>query len=415
MKSPLEEALSNEYHLMEQSKTIDLSVIIVSYNVEHFLYLCLESVYAATKNIHAEVIVIDNASEDQSVNMVRKQFPSTRVIANVDNLGFGKANNKAAKIAKGRYLCILNPDTIVSQTTFEQFIALHESNPNFGISGPQFTDGTGQFLRESKRGLPTIKAAVFKSLGLFKLSSHLFGQYYNLRLPQNQNGKTDVLVGAFMFLRKQLYDQLEGFDENFFMYGEDIDISHRSLKLGMTNFYLSNAKVIHFKGESTPKNEAYEKRFFNAMSYYYNKNFSHNWLLNSVFMLGSYLFSKFKRIVSSRREETTPDHVKDWILLSTNSSLFKSVQANMFPSIKQCQNMIEVLQVETKGLTGIVFDMSSIQWNEVINFMQLHQTRYIYKFISADNKRIIGSSDVLSRGSGASILKSKNKSEANIV
>ena len=400
---------------MEQSNSIELSVIIVSYNVEHFLHLCLESVYAATKNICVEVIVIDNASSDKSVEMVNKEFPSARVIANVDNLGFAKANNQAAKLAKGRYLCILNPDTVVSQNTFEQFIALHELNPNLGISGPQLTDGTGQFLRESKRGLPTIQASVSKSLGLFKLSPSLFGQYYNLRLPQNQSGKTDVLVGAFMFLRKRLYEQLAGFDENFFMYGEDIDISHRSLKLGLTNFYLSEAKVIHFKGESTPKNKAYEKRFFNAMSYYYNKNFSHNWLLNSVFLLGSYVFSKFKRIMSSMRDETKPAHVNYWILLSANPALYKSVQANIFPSMKQCQSLLEVLQVETNGLTGIVFDMRSIQWNEVISFMQLHQTRYIYKFISSDNKRIIGSSDVLSRGSGAIIKKSKNKSEVSIV
>ena len=400
---------------MEQSKTIDLSVIIVSYNVEHFLYLCLESVYAATKNIQAEVIVIDNASADKSVDMVQKQFPSTRLIANIENLGYGKANNQAAKLAKGRYLCILNPDTIVSQNTFEQFIELHESNPNLGISGPQLIDGTGQFLRESKRGLPTIQAAVFKSLGLFKLSPSLFGQYYNLGLPQNQNGKTDVLVGAFMFLRKRLYDKLDGFDENFFMYGEDIDISHRSLKLGLTNFYLSEAKVIHFKGESTLKNKAYEKRFFNAMSYYYNKNFSHHWLLNSVFMLGPLLFSKFKRIMSYRRDVTKPVLVNDWILLSSNPELYKSIQTNIFPSMKQCQSPLEVLQIETNGLAGIVFDMQSIQWNEVISFMQLHQTRYIYKFISADNKRIIGSSDVLSRGSGAIIKKSKNKSEISIV
>ena len=400
---------------MEQSNSIELSIIIVSYNVEHFLHLCLESVYAATKNIRAEVVVIDNASADKSVDMVRKQFPSTRVIANVDNLGYGKANNQAAKLAKGRYLCILNPDTVVSQNTFEQFIALHESNTNLGISGPQLTDGTGQFLLESKRGLPTIWAALSKSLGLFKLSPSLFGQYYNLRLPQNQSGKTDVLVGAFMFIRKQLYDQLDGFDENFFMYGEDIDISHRSLKLGMTNFYLSNADVIHFKGESTPKNKAYEKRFFNAMTYYYKKNFSYNWLLNSVFLLGSYVFSKFKRIMSFRRDITKPVLVNDWILLSANPTLYRSVQANIFPSIKQCYSLLEVLQVENNGLTGIVFDMRCIHWSEVISFMQLHQTRFIYKFISADNKRIIGSSDVLSRGSGAIIKKSKNKSGLSIV
>jgi hypothetical protein len=183
----------------------------------------------------------------------------------------------------------------------------------------------------------------------------------------------------------------------------------------LTNFYLSEAKVIHFKGESTPKNKAYEKRFFNAMSYYYNKNFSHNWPLNYVFLLGSYVFSKVKRIMSSRRDETKPVLVNNWILLSANPTLYKSVKANIFPSMKQCQSLLETLQVETNGLTGIVFDMRSIQWNEVISFMQLHQTRYIYKFISADNKRIIGSSDVLSRGSGAIIKKSKNKSEISIV
>ncbi len=400
---------------MEQYKSIDLSVIIVSYNVEHFLHLCLESVYAAINNINAEIIVIDNASADNSVEMMRQKFPSTRVISNVDNLGFGKANNKAAKLAKGRYVCILNPDTIVSQKTFEEFIQFHDENPTIGISGPQMIDGTGQFLLESKRGLPTIKAAVFKSLGLFRFSSRFFGQYYNLSLPQNQNGKTDVLVGAFMFMRKRLYDQLEGFDENFFMYGEDIDISHRSLKLGYTNFYFSQSKVIHFKGESTPKNKAYEKRFFNAMSYYYNKNFSHNWLLNSIFTTGSYLFSKFKRFASSRRDKTSPILVNNWTLVSKNPKLFKNVKMNMFPSIKHCQNLLEVLQVKPKKLMGIVFDMRSMQWSEVINFMQVHQTRYVYKFISVDNKRIIGSSDVLSRGSGAVIPNTKKKSKTSIV
>ena len=119
--------------------------------------------------------------------------------------------------------------------------------------------------------------------------------------------------------------------------------------------------------------------------------------------------------MSSRRDETKPVLVNDWILLSANPALYKFVKANIFPSMKQCESLLEVLQVETKGLTGIVFDMRSIQWYEVISFMQLHQARYIYKFISADNKLIIGSSDVLSRGSGAIIQKSKNKSEVSIV
>ncbi|MEC7568042.1 MAG: hypothetical protein VYA01_03430, partial [Bacteroidota bacterium] len=209
--------------------------------------------------------------------------------------------------------------------------------------------------------------------------------------------------------------QLGGFDENFFMYGEDIDISHRSLKLGYSNFYLSQSKVIHFKGESTPKNKAYEKRFFNAMSYYYNKNFSHNWLLNSIFITGSFLFSKFKRVASSRRDKTSPIFVNDWTLVSKNPNLFKNVKMNMFPGIKHCQNLLEVSQVKPKKLMGIVFDMRTTHWSEVINFMQVHQSRYVYKFISVDNKRIIGSSDVLSRGSGAVITDTKKKSKTSIV
>ena len=400
---------------MEQSKTIDLSIVIVSYNVEHFLALCLESVYNACKNINAEIIVIDNASVDNSVEMMQIKFPSIHLISSQDNLGFGKANNRAAKLAKGRYICLLNPDTIVSQKAFEECIQLHDSNPSIGISGPQMIDGAGQFLLESKRGLPTLWAAVFKSLGLFRLSPRLFGQYYNLSLPQNQNGKTDVLAGAFMFMRKRLYDQLGGFDENFFMYGEDIDISYRSLKLGYSNYYLSQAKVIHFKGESTPKNKTYEKRFFNAMFYYYDKNTSYKWLWYPIFIAGSYFLSKYKRVVSARRDRTLPSKVHQWVLVSKHPMLFNNLQMNMFPGIVQCQNLLEVIQIVPQKLMGIVFDMRTAHWDDVINFMQVHQSRYVYKFISEDHKRIIGSRDVLSRGAGAMISTLKKKSKTSIV
>ena len=400
---------------MAQSKQIDLSVVIVNYNVEHFLNLCLDSVFAASKNIAIEVIVVDNASIDGSVKMLHEKHPNVHLIANKNNVGFGKANNQGVKIAKGNYVCILNPDTIVSTSTFDQFIELYKSNDKLGISGPKMIDGSGHFLLESKRGLPTLWAASSKTLGLFKISSFFFGQYYNLRLDENKKGKTDVLVGAFMFMRKNLYDQLKGFDENFFMYGEDIDLSHRSLKLGYTNYYFPKAKSIHFKGESTPKNKAYQRRFYNAMSYYYNKNFSHNWLVNHVFLFGSYLFSGFKRFISSKSEKKNETPINNRLIVTSDDNLFEKLHKNYYPQAIKCHYILEVIQRNMDNLTEIVFDMKCLQWSEVINFMHVHKDRYTYKFISADHEIIVGSSNVLSRGKVTKLKKSKNKPQINIV
>jgi GT2 family glycosyltransferase len=373
---------------MAQSKQIDLSVVIVNYNVEHFLNLCLDSVFAASKNIAIEVIVVDNASIDSSVKMLHEKHPNVHLIANKNNVGFGKANNQGVKIAKGNYVCILNPDTIVSTSTFDQFIELYKSNDKLGISGPKMIDGSGHFLLESKRGLPTLWAASSKTLGLFKISSFFFGQYYNLRLDENKKGKTDVLVGAFMFMRKSLYDQLKGFDENFFMYGEDIDLSHRSLKLGYTNYYFPEAKSIHFKGESTPKN---------------------------VFLFGSYLFSGFKRFISSKSEKKNETPINNRLIVTSDDNLFEKLHKNYYPQAIKCHYILEVIQRNMDNLTEIVFDMKCLQWSEVINFMYVHKDRYTYKFISADHEIIVGSSNVLSRGKVIKLKKSKNKPQINIV
>lgn len=256
-----------------------LSVIILNYNVRYFLELCLQSVEQAIACIDAEVIVVDNNSMDESCDMIRNKFPNVKLISNVENLGFSKGNNIGVQQAQGEYVCVLNPDTVVSEDTFTNLIAFAEQQINLGIVGCKLIDGTGRFLPESKRNLPRPLVALKKLLGFSN-------SYYANNLNENDTGEVPVLVGAFMLLKRNLYQQLQGFDEDFFMYGEDIDLSFRSTKLGFKNYYVGTTQIIHFKGESTLKNSLYAKRFFGAMKLFYQKHFYSNVLTNLLVYFG---------------------------------------------------------------------------------------------------------------------------------
>ena len=190
-----------------------LSVVILNYNVKYFIDICLQSVAAATKDLDAEIIVVDNASVDGSLAWIKAKFPQVKRIANKENVGFPIGNNIGVSHAKGEYLCILNPDTIVAENTFVDAISFMENNKQVAIMGPKLIDGSGTFLKESKRGVPTPWVAFTKVSGLFKIFPQFFGKYYNLKLPENQAGETDVLVGAFMFMKTSHYRALNGFDE----------------------------------------------------------------------------------------------------------------------------------------------------------------------------------------------------------
>ncbi|MES2409819.1 MAG: glycosyltransferase family 2 protein, partial [Bacteroidota bacterium] len=209
---------------------MQLSVIILNYNVRHFLELCVLSVQKAIQNLDAEIIVIDNNSSDDSCAMMKQRFPNIKLIENKENSGFPKGNNIAVKEAKGEYICILNPDTVVAEDTFEKVLAFAKSKTDVGIVGCKLIDGTGNFLPESKRGIPTPWVAFTKIFGLYKMfpKSALFNEYYAQHLDENQTGKVDILVGAFMVMKRELYNQLEGFDEKCFMYADDIDLSYRA-------------------------------------------------------------------------------------------------------------------------------------------------------------------------------------------
>lgn len=254
-----------------------LSVIIVNYNVKHFLEQCLNSVRKASQHLSSEVWVVDNNSVDQSVEMVREKFPEVRLIANKDNPGFSIANNQAIKQSNGEYVLLLNPDTIVEETTFKKVIDFMDAHPDAGGLGVKMVDGNGKFLPESKRGLPTPAVAFYKIFGLSALfpKSKTFGRYHLGFLDKEETHSIDVLSGAFMLMRKKVLDEVGLLDETFFMYGEDIDLSYRIIKGGYKNYYFPETRIIHYKGESTKKTSVnYVFVFYQAMIIFAKKHFS---------------------------------------------------------------------------------------------------------------------------------------------
>ena len=254
-----------------------LSIIIVNYNVRYFLEQCLTSVKRATANIDAEIFVVDNESKDNSVEMVQLLFPEVIIIANKKNVGFSKANNQAISIAKGEYILLLNPDTVVEEDTFEKCIAFMDKTPDAGGLGVKMIDGSGVFLPESKRGLPTPSVSFYKIFGLSNLfpKSKVFSKYHLGYLDTNQTNEIEILSGAYMWMRKSVLDKIGYLDESFFMYGEDIDLSYRILKAGYKNYYFPESKIIHYKGESTKKGSInYVFVFYNAMIIFSKKHFA---------------------------------------------------------------------------------------------------------------------------------------------
>ncbi len=256
---------------------IKLSIVIVNYNVKHFLEQCLISVFKATTNIPNEVFVVDNNSVDGSCSMVKEKFPQVNLIENKINYGFSVANNQAIKQATGQYILLLNPDTVVDENSFEKCIAFMDSKPDAGGLSVKMIDGKGRFLPESKRALPTPAVAFYKIFGLSKLfpTSKRFARYHLGHLDKNQTHQIEILPGAYMFLRKETIEKTGLLDEKFFMYGEDIDLSYRITLAGYKNYYLPETTIIHYKGESTKKGSInYVLVFYQAMVIFARKHFT---------------------------------------------------------------------------------------------------------------------------------------------
>jgi len=253
-----------------------LSVVIVNYNVRYFLEQTLLSVRKAAVHVDTEVFVVDNNSVDDSVSMVREKFPEVQLIANQDNPGFSIANNQAIREAKGEYVLLLNPDTLVEEDTFASCVTFMDAHPEAGGLGVRMIDGAGKFLPESKRGFPSPWVAFAKTFGLAKIfpSSPLFNHYHLGYLSEYETHEIEVLSGAFMFMRRSALDKVGLLDEAFFMYGEDIDLSYRIVQGGYKNYYLPETTIIHYKGESTKKGSLnYVKAFYQAMIIFARKHF----------------------------------------------------------------------------------------------------------------------------------------------
>lgn len=259
-----------------------LSVIIVSYNVKYYVEQCLRAVFKAGADIPMEIFVIDNASEDHTPEYIEELFPATEyptlhVVSNARNIGFGKANNQAVAKAKGGYILFLNPDTIITENTLHDAIDYADKHPRLGGLGTKMLHSNGAFAYESRRGLPTPWTSFCKMSGLCSLFPHskTFGRYYMRYLDKEEASQMEVVSGAFFLARRSAIEETGSFDEAFFMYGEDIDLSYRLLKKGYENHYIPSS-IIHYKGESTQKSSfKYVHRFYSAMLIFFRKHYHH--------------------------------------------------------------------------------------------------------------------------------------------
>lgn len=254
-----------------------LSVVIVNYNVKYFLEQCLISVFKSMRGIKGEVFVVDNASADGSCQMVKERFPQVHLIENYENYGFSYANNQALRLAQGEFVLVLNPDTVVEEDTFSKCIAFMQSHPQAGSLSVKMIDGKGNFLPESKRAMPSPMVSFYKIFGFSKVFPHspIFARYHLGHLSENQINEIEILPGAFMFIRNEALKKAGLFDESFFMYGEDIDLSYRIIKAGYKNYYFPETTIIHYKGESTKKGSInYVLVFYKAMMIFARKHFN---------------------------------------------------------------------------------------------------------------------------------------------
>ena len=245
-----------------------ISIVIVSYNVCQLLDECLQSVRRALEGIDGEVYVVDNLSKDGTVETLQPRHPDVHFIANQENVGFARANNQAIRMSDSEYVLLLNPDTVVYENTLKGVLAFMDEHPEAGGAGVRMLMRNGEPAPESRRAIPTPWVSMLKMLGFTK-------RYYMSRLPWDKPGRIEVISGAFCLLRRKALDQVGLLDEDYFMYGEDIDLSYRLLKGGWQNWYLPY-DIIHYKGESTQKSSfRYVHVFYQAMLIFFNKHYGH--------------------------------------------------------------------------------------------------------------------------------------------
>ena len=368
-----------------------VSVIIVSYKVRYYIEQCLNSVLRSVAD--AQLLVVDNNSDDGSVEYLKERFPQAEIIANDFNAGFGKANNMALAKATGRYVLFLNPDTVVAEHTIPGCIEYMDAHPETGAVGVRMQHGNGRFAMESRRSLPTPSVSFWHMTGLGKLfpKSKVFGKYHCTYLNKDMECPIDVVSGAYMFVRKEALDKVGGFDEAFFMYGEDIDLSYRILQAGYQNRYLP-LPIVHYKGESTNKTSyRYAKVFYDAMLIFFNKHFKRY----------SRLFSLLVRIVVGCRKIGT--YIGQNLHAHSRNDVQRLISVSTYlrnPSfVEGADDTGSALQGRVEpGVKAVVFDTDAFSYDAIMCWMYSRASegkRYTMGLYSAKTGKLITEDEVI--------------------
>ena len=355
---------------------MDVSVIIVSYNCKNFLDICINSVLSSFSNISGEIIIIDNNSTDGTKKFIRKFKHKIVFIQNNTNLGFAKANNIGSANAKGKFLLFLNPDTIIGENLIENYIKFYSSKKNIGLLSCRMVDGRGDFLPESKRNIPT------KLIALKKIFN--FNNGYYSELDTYEFGKVDVLCGANIFVEKNKFNELGKFNEKYFMYGEDIELSVKSKLNGYENYYLGKNSIIHFKGESNDDYFRHIKNFYGAISIYQKNVGSSSHLLNILTDVFLKLVILFK-LISIPKKSTAKNIDFENIFLFSDKH-YQTI-SDRFPKVKSIMKI-----EETKHESSVILDPNFLSYQEIIDLIQNNKSQIFY-FLSKDSSFLINSSN----------------------
>lgn len=366
---------------------MDLTVVIVNYRVKYFLEQTLRSVMEATQGLRTEVIVVDNDSGDDSIEFSRKQFPQVIFIENKENVGFSRANNQGIMMARGKYTLILNPDTIVTAQAVKGSIAHMEENENCGAVGLRMVDGNGKFLPESKRAFPTPWVGFCKTFGLSSLFpySRLFAKYHLRYLSNHKAHKVDILSGAYMMCRTDMLQRIGGFDEDFFMYGEDIDLSYRLARDGYKNWFLP-LDIIHYKGESTKKGTLrYVSIFYGAMLIFYRKHFpKYSMIAYPLIKAGVFVRAGLailnRLLINPFKRHRNKNNQLSWIIISNNA--------------KQAATIANITKYSTElpphGKGQVLLDDGCMSYGEIVNYISTHSRKGLeYHILARRHNQII--------------------------
>lgn len=366
---------------------VTLSIVIVNYNVRYYLEQCLQSVRRASRTLQVEVLVVDNLSTDGSIPYLKERFPEVTFIENNENVGFARANNQAIALAKGRYVLLLNPDTIITEHTLTDFVHFMDEHPEAGAAGAYMLRTDGTFAPESRRGLPTPFVASCKMMGLSALfpKSRLLGRYYMRYLDENEVNEIEIISGAYMFLRREALDKVGLLDESFFMYGEDIDLSYRIMKGGYKNYFVPS-RMLHYKGESTEKSSyRYVYTFYQAMHLFFRKHYTHYSFLVSlpisiaiwVRSMLAYIGNQFKHRKPGRPEMTTSNmlvigdkRMHDEVAHIIQKYQLKGNQLFVEGNASSCPKGHLTENINLEGYDTVVYDTEAYPYSRILELLE---------------------------------------------